>query len=275
MRGPLLLRAGLATGLLPLTLAAQEVKPPEAPQRPDWPAAPGTTEAPPRLVWTLGLRLKMDDVARPGQLTPRPIIGLRYGRWRTGPVDGDTWHRFGQVRTDNTLTYDWLDSAHWQTSLSASIVNLQKDSPTEVLESGRKTLRGKATIDYIGWSHWTVGLVATQDMLDRGAGTAMSPTVTYRQALSEDSTLLMSQSFTWATAEMWRTTHLLSPGTTVHQGRGWGATDTVLTLRQRWKPQWSWYAQLNRNHTLGPVHPGSDAERTRWSAQAGVLYFSP
>lgn len=237
--------------------------------------APSTSVAgPDRLVWTLGLRLKMDDVAQPGRLTPRPILGLRYGRWRTGPVDGETWHRFGQVRTDNTLTYDWLDSAHWQTSLSASIVNLQKDSPTEVLEPGRKTLRGKASIDYIARSHWTVGLVVTQDLLGRGAGTALSPSVTYRQALNDNSTLLLSQSFTWATAEMWRTSHQLSPDSSVHQGQGWGATDTVATLRQRWKPQWSWYLQMSRNQTIGPVYPGSHDERTRWSAQAGLLYFS-
>jgi len=227
-----------------------------------------------QLVWTVGLRLKMDDVTRLGDVTPRPIIGLRYGRWRTGPVDGDSWYRFGQVRTDNTLTYDWLDTAHWRTALSASIVNLQKDSPTELLEPGRKTLRGKATIDYIGWSHWTVGLVLTQDLLGRGAGTALSPSITYRQALSENSTLLLSQSFTWATAEMWRTSQLLSPDTAVHQGQGWGATDTVVTLRQRWKPQWSWYMQMSRNQAIGPIPPGSNSERTRWGAQAGILYFS-
>ncbi len=237
-------------------------------------ASASPTTAPDRLVWTLGLRLRMDDLAHPGHLSPRPIIGLRYGRWRTGPVDGNNWYRFGQVRTDNSLTYDWLDSAHWRTSLSASIVNLQKDSPTELLETGRKTLRGKATIDYIAWTHWTAGLVITQDLLGRGAGTAFSPSITYRQALSENSTLLLTQSVTWATAEMWQTMQRLSLDSAVRQGQGWGATDSVVTLRHRWKPQWSWYVQMNRNQTLGPVHPGTDAERTRWSAQAGLLYFN-
>lgn len=235
---------------------------------------PTGTASAPVLRWSLGLRLKMDDMAHPGDLTPRPMIGLRYGRWRTGAVDGSSWHRFGQIRTDNTLTYDWLDSARWRTSLSASIVNLQKDSPTEALEPGRKTLRGRATIDYLGGAHWSVGLVLTQDLLGRGAGTALSPTLTYRQALSEDSTWLLSQSITWANADLWRTAHQLSPQGVVHQGQGWGSTDTVLTLRQRWKPQWSWYAQMNRSQVLGPIYPGSEGDRTRWSAQAGVIYFS-
>ena len=226
------------------------------------------------LTWSLGLRLKADDLGQVGTLTPRPIIGLRYGRWRVGPVDGATWHRFGQVRTDNTLTYDWLDTRLWRTSLSASVVNLQKDSPTELLEPGRKTLRGKATIDYLGWSHWSAGLMVTQDLLNRGAGTAISPSITYRQALTDDSTLLLSQSVTWASADMWGTTHQLAPDSAVHQGRGWGSTDSTITLRQRWKPQWSWYAQMNRSQVIGPVYPVTDAGRTTWSAQAGVIYFS-
>lgn len=231
------------------------------------------TEPPPnRLVWSLGLRLKMDDLGG-GTPSLRPMIGLRYGRWRTGAVDGSSWHRFGQIKTDNTLTYDWLDSARWRTSLSASIVNLQKDSPTDLFESGRKTLRGKAIIDYLGWSHWSVGLTLTHDLLGRGAGTALSPSVTYRQALSDDSTILLSQSITWANNELWRSSHQLSPLARVHEGAGWGSTDTSLTLRQRWKPHWSWFAQINRGQALSPFYPGAQQERTVWSGQVGVIHF--
>jgi len=229
---------------------------------------------PSELVWSLGLRLKMDDMAHPGQLGLRPMIGLRYGRWRTGVVDGESWHRFGQIVNDNNLTYDLLDSVNWRTSLSASIVNLQRDSTFDAVQSGRKTVRGRATIDYLGWSHWSAGLMVTQDLLNRGAGTAISPSITYRQALTDDSTLLLSQSVTWASADMWGTTHQLAPDSAVHQGRGWGSTDSTITLRQRWKPQWSWYAQMNRSQVIGPVYPVTDAGRTTWSAQAGVIYFS-
>lgn len=228
---------------------------------------------PRELIWSAGLRLKMDDVRDPGRLTPRPMIGVRYGRWRTGPVDGETWHRFGQLMTDNTLTYDWLDSARWRTSLSASIVNFQKDTTIDLLESGRKTVRGKATLDYLGWSHWSVGLVFTQDLLGRGAGTALSPSLTYRQALSEDSTLLLRQSFTWGSATLWDTEQQFHPDSAVRQGGGWGGMNTSLTLRQRWKPHVSFYVQASRNHVLGPLHPTAPAERTTWGTQAGVIYF--
>lgn len=241
-------------------------------------SAESTENAPPKepqteLVWSAGVRLKMEDMRNPGHLTPRPIIGLRYGRWRTGPVDGETWHRFGQIKTDNTLTYDWLDTARFRTSLSASIVNLSKDATLDALEPGLKTVRGKATLDYLGWSHWSVGLVATQDLLGRGAGTALSPSITYRQALSEDSTILLSQSATWATSTLWTTDHQLNPEGTVHQGTGWGSLDTSLTLRQRWKRHVSWYAQMSRSHVLGPLYPTAHPERTTWSAQAGLIYF--
>lgn len=217
----------------------------------------------------------MEDLRQPGQLALRPIIGLRWGRWRAGPVDGDTWHRFGQVRNDNALTYDWLDTARVRTSLSASIVNLQKDATLDALEPGFKTLRGKATIDYLLAPQWSLGLVMTQDLLDRGAGTALSPGLTYRQALSDDSTLLLSQSLTWASAQANLTNHRLSPDSAVRQGGGWSSLDTSLTLRQRHRPQVSWYAQLNRSQVTGALYPTTSApERSSWNAQVGVIYFS-
>ncbi|MFM7026179.1 MAG: hypothetical protein ACKOWC_09020 [Limnohabitans sp.] len=229
---------------------------------------------PSELVWSLGMRLKMDDMSQPGEVGLRPMIGLRYGRWRTGAVDGDSWHRFGQVKTDNTLTYDWLDTREWRTSVSASIVNLQRDSTFDLFQSGRKTLRGKATIDYLGWAHWSVGLVLTQDMLGRGAGTSLSPSVTYRQALSEDSTILLSQSFSWARSDLWRYKAPLDPSSYPDPQSHWGTSvDTSLTLRQRWKPHWSWFAQIGRNHILQAGDPIARSGQINWSGQAGVVYF--
>jgi len=234
------------------------------------------SDPPTRLIWSAGLKLRMADLGQPGQLALRPMIGLRWGRWRAGPVDGSTWHRFGQVRTDNNLTYDWLDTARVRTSLSASIVNLQKDSTFDAIEPGFKTLRGKATIDYLAWSHWSVGLVLTQDLLGRGVGTTLSPGLTYRQALSDNSTLLLSQSLTWASAPANATSHRLSPDSGVRQGAGWSSLDTSLTLRQRATRHISWYAQLNRSQITGALYPTTmPVERSQWNAQAGVIYFGP
>lgn len=228
---------------------------------------------PSELVWSLGVRLKMDDLNQPGQPGLRPMIGLRYGRWRTGAVDGESWHRFGQLKTDNTLTYDWLEAANFRTSLSASIVNMQRNSTFDAVQSGRKTLRGKATIDYLGWSHWSAGLIVTQDLFNRGAGTSLSPSVTYRQALSEDSTILLGQSFTWSRSELWRYGPQTGDTANPDQRSGWAnSMDTSLTLRQRWKAHWSWFFQINRNQLLRAGDPLA-LPGPSWSAQAGVIYF--
>ncbi len=223
------------------------------------------------LVWSLGMRLSMADLSQTGQVSWRPMIGLRYGRWRTGVVDGDSWHRFGQIKTDNSLTYDLLDSVNWRTSLSASLLNLQRDSNFDTFQPGRKTMRGKATIDYLGWSHWSAGLIITQDLLNRGAGTGLSPTITYRQALSPDSTILLSQSLNWLRSDQWRYLH---PEIDRSQPSRWGTSmDTSITLRQRWQPHWSWFAQLNRNHVLRTGDPSVQPGQTTWSGQIGMIHF--
>ena len=229
---------------------------------------------PSELVWSLGFRLQMDNMSQPGQLGLRPMIGLRYGRWRTGAVDGESWHRFGQVKTDNTLTYDLHDSQEWRTSMSASIINLQRDSTFDAFQSGRKTLRGRATIDYLGWPHWSAGLVVTQDLMNRGAGTTLSPSVTYRQALTDDSTILLSQSLTWSKSDLWRYTSNQDISTLADPNSHWGTSlDTSLTLRQRWKAHWSWYAQISRGQLLKAGDPTTHAGQTNWAGQVGMIYF--
>lgn len=235
---------------------------------------PQTEKRPSELVWSMGLRLKMNDMRQPGQLGLRPMIGLRYGRWRTGVVDGENWHRFGQIVTDNTLTYDLLDSTQWRTSLSASIVNLQREGTFDTVQSGRKTVRGRATIDYLGWSHWSVGLVLTQDLLGRGAGTSLGPSVTYRQALTDSSTILLSQSFTWAKSDLWRYSSQLDPSVNLGQPSRWGTSmSTSLTLRQRWKAHWSWFAQISRSQTLQSGDPLAREGQSNWAGQIGLVYF--
>jgi hypothetical protein len=266
---------GQATGWTPVLMLAMTLLltwPARADEAPP-PPGPAADEPPSVLYWSLGFRLKADDLQTSSQLSLHPMIGLRYGRWRIGAVDGENWHRFGQLKTDSTLTYDWLNTDKVRTSLSGSIQNLQNDGSFSALEPGTKTLRGKATVDYIGWPRWSVGLVLMQDVLGRGAGTALSPSITYRQPLSEDSTLLLSQSLTWGNAALWATTHRLSPDAQVRQDAGWGSLDGSVTLRQRWKPRWSWYAQLNHSRALGTVYPDSVQDRGVWSTQAGVIYF--
>ena len=241
-----------------------------------WAEAPpdlGKRLFPSDLVWSLGLKLNMDRMSDPRQLDSGLMIGLRYGRWRTGAVDGESWHRFGQVKTDNTLTYDLNDASHFRTSLSVSVVNMHHESRFDMIEAGRKTLRGRATIDYLGWPHWSAGLALTQDMLGRGAGSSLSPSLTYRQTVNDHSTILLTHAFTFARSDAWRYRDNLDPQINLTQASGWTSSmDTSLTLRQRWKPQWSWFIQINRNQIMQAGDPTVQTGQN-WSGKAGVIFF--
>lgn len=96
-------------------------------------------------------------------------------------------------------------------------------------------MRSKAIIAPLGWSHWSVGRVFMQDLQSCDAGTALSPSVTYRQALTDDSTIWLNHSVTWSSQTLSQTTHTLSPLLTVYPGTGWNSLDTSLPLSQRWQ----------------------------------------
>lgn len=128
-----------------------------------------------RFSYSLGAKLDIADLRQFEGFKLRPTVGLRYGRWRIGTVDSSSWTRFGQALQDNSLTYDWLKDAKWQTSLSASVINLEKDATFDVFRSGRKTLRARATLDYKFNRRWVLGLNMTQDLFNRGDGTTLSP----------------------------------------------------------------------------------------------------
>jgi hypothetical protein len=230
---------------------------------------------PPVSAWdySLGMRWQASDLRHPG-LSLRPMLGLQYGRWRLGPVDGENWHRFGQVQQDNSLTYDWLRLSNLRTSLSASVVNLERDSSFDAVRSGRKTVRGKASVDYFLPNRWSIGVVMTQDLMERGAGTSLSPNWTYREPLSDNSTLLLSQSVTWGTRAYWQLGHQLSPDTPAHEGQGFGSWDTQLTYRYRFKPHWVFFSQAGFSRAIGPTSAASSPPVTIYNAQLGVLYFS-
>jgi hypothetical protein len=249
-------------GMLPGMVLAQETLP-------DKPVPP------PVSAWdySLGMRWQANDLRHPG-LSLRPQLGLQFGRWRLGPVDGENWHRFGQVQQDNSLTYDWLRLSHLRTSLSASIQNLDQDSTLDAIRSGRKTVRGKASADYFLPNRWSIGMVVTHDLMQRGGGTTLSPNWTYRHPLSDNSTLLLSQSATWGSLAYWQAGHHLHPETPSHEGQGWGSWDTQLTYRHRFKPGWVFFSQIGATRPLGPTYASAPPLETLYSAQMGVLYFS-
>jgi outer membrane scaffolding protein for murein synthesis (MipA/OmpV family) len=237
----------------------------------DAPAAPG----PQPWTYSIGLRTEMPDLRQPGSLQLRASLGLRYGRWRIGQTDGQNWHRFGQALQDNSLTYDLKQDTQWSVSLSGSIVNLDNSGQFDALKAGRKTLRAKAGLDYRLPNRWSLGLIATQDVFMRGEGTTLSPVVNYRQPLSEDSTLMFSQSLTWANAAHWQTQQHLAPSAATHQGTGFGELGTQLAYRHRLSRHWALFSQLAAQRALQPIVTSSSTSAPYWnySAQLGVMYF--
>ena len=216
--------------------------------------------------------LDMGDLRLGTGLTINPTLGLRYGRWRLGAADSQSWPLFGQALKDNNLTYDWLKDTRWQTSLSASIINLDQDGTLDAFRSGRKTLRAKASLDYTLNRQWLLGLNMTQDLLQRGDGTTLSPTLTFRQPLDPNSALLLSTYTTWANAGHWQSQARLSEGSALRQDAGLGSWGAQITLRQRLTPQWAYYAQLSTSRLIAPTQ--AQAHPQSLSGQLGVIYFS-
>ena len=112
-------------------------------------------------------------------------------------------------------------------------------------------------------------------MFMRGDGTTLSPTLSYRQPLSEVSTLMLSQSLTWANSAHWQAQQALEPLVRTHQGTGLGEYAAQLAYRQRLSRHWAFFSQLAAQHTLKPVlaAPLSTAPNWNYSAQLGVMYF--
>ena len=225
--------------------------------------------------YSLGLRTDIPNLNHPGNMTLRPSLGLRYGRWRIGQTDGADWHRFGQVLQDNNLTYDVRQDSLWSISLSGSIINLDKDTHFDALRAGRKTMRAKAGLDLRLHNRWSVGLIATHDLFMRGDGTTVSPTLTYRKPLSERSTLMFNQSVTWGTASHWQTQQQLNPEGITHLGTGWGSLGTQVAYRHKLSRHWAFFGQLGAQRTLQPIAPNPLHTTPEWtySGQLGVVYF--
>jgi len=212
---------------------------------------------------------------QPGTMKLHLSLGLRYGRWRIGQTDGSNWHRFGQVLQDSNLTYDVKQDDKWSMAISGSIINLDHNSQFDAIKAGRKTLRAKAGVSYRLPNRWSVGLIATQDMFMRGDGTTLSPTLAYRQPISEVSTLLFTQSMTWGSRAHWQTQQARDPLVRTHQGGGLGEYAAQLTLRRRLSPHWAVYSQVAAQHTLSPVQalPLPHAPNWTYSGQFGLMYF--
>lgn len=233
-----------------------------------------STEASSPWHYALGLKLKADDVAHPGnQVRLRPVIGLRYGRWRIGQSTNEDWLRFSGYRKDTGLEYDWKDSEKLKVALSLRVQNITDNESFDGFGSGKHTVRGRASISYRLTPRWSIGTDFTQDLLNRGDGTTVTMGVSYLWPLDERSALSLNTGVSWATATHWQTQYRQLPPPSAPWHAGLGGLGLGLSYRHSIRPQWAWFGTLGTTRALGQVNEVNPSLLS-WSGQIGLLYFS-
>ncbi len=224
--------------------------------------------------YAVGLKLKADDVAHPGnQVKLRPIIGLRYGRWRIGQNTSEDWLRFSGYRKDTGVEYDWKDSDKLKVALSLRIQNITDNESFDGFGSGKNTLRGRASINYRLSPRWSIGTDITQDLMDRGDGTTVTVGASYLWPLDDRSSLSINSGVSWATADHWKTQYRTAPAPSAPWHAGLGGLGAGLSYRYSIRPQWAWFGTVSTSRALGQVNEVSPSLLS-WNGQIGLIYFS-
>jgi hypothetical protein len=236
-------------------------------------AKPDTPEAATPWNYTLGMRVRADDINQASRSAKlRPVLGLRYGRWRVGIGDGQEWLRFNSFRKEPSLSYQWIEKNDISLGLSMRIHNLNTNESFDVFESGRKTLRSRVLANVRITDRWSAGLEWTQDVLNRGDSSTLGFGVSYAWPLSNHSELSLSSGLTWAPAEHWRTAagiHRIGAGGLT---TGTGSVGSGLSYKHSLSKQWAWYSTLSINKEVGNVAKLS-GPHSLVNGQIGLLYF--
>jgi hypothetical protein len=227
-------------------------------------------------VWhySIGLRWRVDDVGLPaGNGSFRPMLGLRYGRWRLGSSTGDDWLRTASFLRISNVEYQWMDTGRTSVGLSARIQNLEDNAGFDGFAGGRNTVRARAHVVYRLTPRWSLDGAITQDLLLRGDGSTLTAGLSYLWPLGEHSSLGLSAGMTWATATHLRSRYREMPV----PENGWQAGAASLGGGLSWRysisPQWAWFATLGTTRPLGQLHQVSPSAHL-WNGQLGLLYFS-
>jgi outer membrane scaffolding protein for murein synthesis (MipA/OmpV family) len=227
-----------------------------------------------RWQYTVGIKLKSSEQAdgRKG-LDLRPVLGLRYGRWRLGHATGDEWFKFSGYREATNLAYDLRDDDKLHIALSARIQNIEDNTSFDGFSSGKNTVRARVSMSYQLDKHWSLGSDVTQDLMNRGDGTTLSMGLSYLWPLSERSALSLSSGATWATARHWATQLRLRPVPEGGWQAGLGDWGWGMSYRYALTPQWAWFGTVGTARHLGQVNEVSPSHFS-WNGQLGLLYFS-
>lgn len=233
-----------------------------------------TSDDPPStLKYTLGLKIRMDDIHQDTQSSKlRPVLGLRYGKWRLGIGDGQEWLRFNSFRKEPTLSYQWIENKNIDLGLSLRVHNLNTGEAFDVFEPGRKTLRSRVLSNLRIDRRWSAGIEWTQDLLNRGDSSTVSLGVSYAWPLSSHSELSLNTGITWAPAEHWRTVEGSRRLGVEGLRTGIGAVGSGLSYKHSLSKQWAWFSTLGINKDVGDVAKLS-GPNSHVSGQIGILYF--
>jgi hypothetical protein len=257
---------GMASAVLAQTVAADT----------ETPMAETPTPQKPAHQWryTLGLKVKTHNLADAStDVALRPVLGLRYGRWRLGHATGDEWLAFSGYRKEANLAYQLRDDERLKVDLSLRVQNLKDNSNFDGFSSGKNTLRARIGVNYQLNKRWSLGTDVTQDLMGRGDGTTLSVGASYGLPLNEHSTLSLSAGVNWATADHWATQLRLLPPPPGGWRPGLGSVGLGMSYRYALTPQWAWFGTVGSSRHLGQVNAVSPSTMS-WSGQIGVLYFS-
>lgn len=237
-------------------------------------AHPETLPDTARWRYTLGLKLKSNESAdgHTGWAL-RPVLGVRYGRWRLGHATGDDWFKFSNSRESTNLAYDWRDDEKFQIALSARVQNIQDNDSFDGFGSGKNTVRGRVSWGYTFKPRWSMGGDVTQDLLNRGDGRTVSLGLSYAWPLSTHSALSLSTGTSWASAEHWATQMRLRPEPQGGWRSGLGEWAIGARYRQAITPRWAWFGTLGTSRYLRQAQQVNPSQN-RWNGQIGLLYFS-
>jgi len=231
-------------------------------------------EEPTSIRYTLGMRMRLDNINQDNfGVKLRPVIGLRYGRWRVGIGDGEEWLRFNSYRKEPSLSYQWLEKEDISVGLSMRVQNLKTGESFDAFEPGRKTLRSRVFANIRITDLWSGGIDWTQDLLNRGDSSTLSLGVAYSWPLSQQSVLSANSGLTWAPAEHWRTTAGFNRVGAGGLATGVGSIGSGLSYKHSLTPKWAWYSTLGVSKEVGTVAKLSGPHNLV-SGQIGMLYFN-
>jgi MltA-interacting protein MipA len=237
-----------------------------------------TTNPPPKpetaeLIYVVGARIRIADFANAsGNTKLAPLIGFKYGRWKVGTnADIDEWLIFNGFRKEPTLSYDFFQSDRFQSAFSLRIQNLTTGEAFDFSEPGKKTLRGRALLNYKLTNRTYLGFELTRDLLDRGDGTTVSTGVSRMFPVSEKSIVVANAGVVWADREHWRTSNSTYAGSGA-LGAGFGLLGIGVSYRYSPSKNWAWYATTGLSRPIGQI---ANFREASWQVggQIGLMYF--